>query len=389
MPANFRRLTRPNIRKLRPGERLTEAGITAEKLFDGDVRYSVNIMVDGTRIHRVIGRDSDGTTRTQAEEFVSQARSDARQDRLTLPKGRKLHLSFNKAAEVYLDKLTEIGGKDYVKNEQHLRLHLNPYFGRMRLDQISTFTLEKFRNQCRKKDLSDATINRILSTYRRMGRRFLHQWSVIPSQPAMIKLAKEDNQRVHIVSKSEEEALLNAALGDSNSYIWLFVKLGLATGLRHTEMLTAKFDGFDPVRRRLRIRAKGGKIRLQPLTKSITEVLTRERDMATDPQGWIFPSDRSKGDHIGGMSKAFERCVQRAGLDPDVVIPHIMRHTAITRLASTGADIKTIQEFSGHESLAMVLRYAHAQDEAVNSALDRMDSRTVVEHPAVKKSQDS
>ena len=39
-----------------------------------------------------------------------------------------------------------------------------------------------------------------------------------------------------------------------------------------------------------------------------------------------------------------------------------MRHTAITRLALTGADIKTIQSFSGHESLEMILRYAHPVD---------------------------
>jgi Phage integrase family len=38
-----------------------------------------------------------------------------------------------------------------------------------------------------------------------------------------------------------------------------------------------------------------------------------------------------------------------------------MRHTAVTRIAETGADIKTIQEFSGHESLQMALRYAHAK----------------------------
>jgi hypothetical protein len=51
-----------------------------------------------------------------------------------------------------------------------------------------------------------------------------------------------------------------------------------------------------------------------------------------------------------------------------------MRHTAVTRLALSGADFKTIQEFSGHESLQMVLRYAHAQDDAINKALDRLET---------------
>ena len=56
MAVRFSRLTRPAIRRLKPGEKITEHGITAERLPDGDTRYSVNVMVDGQRIHRVIGR---------------------------------------------------------------------------------------------------------------------------------------------------------------------------------------------------------------------------------------------------------------------------------------------------------------------------------------------
>lgn len=82
--------------------------------------------------------------------------------------------------------------------------------------------------------------------------------------------------------------------------------------------------------------------------------------MAADIHGWIFPRARSKSGHIESMHAPFARFVKAAGMDTTVVVPHVMRHTAITRLAATGAEIKTIQEFSGHESLAMVMRYAHA-----------------------------
>src|ERR1700730_1296278 len=80
----------------------------------------------------------------------------------------------------------------------------------------------------------------------------------------------------------------------------------------------------------------------------------------------------------------FARCVRAAGLNDAVVVPHTLRHTAITRLAAMGARIKTIQEFSGHESLAMVLRYAHAQDHVVDNVLDRLEEGTVVEHPRAR-----
>ncbi len=89
------------------------------------------------------------------------------------------------------------------------------------------------------------------------------------------------------------------------------------------------------------------------------------------------------------MTAPFARCVAALGMDASVVTPHVMRHTAITRLAEIGADIKTIQEFSGHESLEMVLRYAHAQDRAVDRALDRLEGRTIVEHPRARKTEKS
>ena len=85
MSLRFVRLTRPEIRKLQACQRITEHGITAEGLPDGDVRYSVNIMVDGQRIHRVIGRGRDGTTRTQAEDFIAKTRAAAKDGRLKCP----------------------------------------------------------------------------------------------------------------------------------------------------------------------------------------------------------------------------------------------------------------------------------------------------------------
>jgi integrase len=388
MTVRFTRLTRKAIRSLRPGERITEHGIIAERLANGDTKYSVAVMIDGQRVHRVIGRESSGVTRSQAEEFIAKARSDAMAGRLNLPKGRKLPLTFERAAAVYMTKLKETGGKDISNNESHLRLHLSPFLGGMRLDQISTFTLAKFRKDRRRAGFDDSTINRILATYRRMGRKLL-EWDVIEKPFPAVKLEREDNQRDHVISVTEEAALIDAALNDVNTYVWLFIKFGMATSLRHSEMLGARFDNMNADRRRLRVKVKGGSWRNQPLTRSITDILMREREMADDPDGWIFPSSLTASGHVDSMKKAFRRCVTRAGLDPTIITPHIMRHSSITRLAEAGASIKTIQSFSGHESVDMVMRYAHAQDQAIDSALDRMEGGTVVEHPARRKGKRS
>ena len=102
--------------------------------------------------------------------------------------------------------------------------------------------------------------------------------------------------------------------------------------------------------------------------------------MADDPDGWIFPNSRSTSGQIEDMKTACKRCVIRAGLDPNEVVPHTMRHTAVANLAATGADIPTIQEFSGHISLKMVMRYACSGDRRIGQAVDAMEpARTNVE----------
>lgn len=101
----FDRLTRAACRALPPGTKLTEHGIAFERLTNGDGRYLVAIMVDRQRVHRIIGLESEGVTRRQCEEFIGQARTDARQGRLNLPSRRNTVLGFTLAAEEYLARL--------------------------------------------------------------------------------------------------------------------------------------------------------------------------------------------------------------------------------------------------------------------------------------------
>jgi integrase len=133
--------------------------------------------------------------------------------------------------------------------------------------------------------------------------------------------------------------------------------------------------------------AKAG-TREQPITRSLADILRKEQDMADDPEGWIFPSARPKlsaSGHRTQMGRPFSRAAERAGLDQRVVTPHVMRHTAITRLVQSGTDLPTIQKISGHKTLTMVLRYTHVHgthtDQAI-TALDRgISERTKNEIP--------
>jgi integrase len=161
-------------------------------------------------------------------------------------------------------------------------------------------------------------------------------------------------------------------MADQDPYCWLFVLFGLNTAMRHSEILSARFDQLDLDRNRLYIpEAKAGQ-REQAITPELANMLGREQEMADDPKGWIFPTQRpnlSPGGHRTRMDRSFRRSVVRAGLDPTLITPHVMRHTAITNLVKAGVDLPTIQKISGHKTLAMVLRYSHVHGPHIDRAL--------------------
>jgi integrase-like protein len=81
------------------------------------------------------------------------------------------------------------------------------------------------------------------------------------------------------------------------------------------------------------------------------------------------------------MDRVFDEAAARAGLDPVLITPHVMRHTAITKLVQTGIDLPTIQRISGHKTLAMVLRYTHIHGQHIDKAICAL-GRTIPKLPA-------
>ncbi|PTQ62998.1 phage integrase family protein [Sphingomonas sp. PP-CE-3G-477] len=89
--------------------------------------------------------------------------------------------------------------------------------------------------------------------------------------------------------------------------------------------------------------------------------------------GYVFKGGPgSKTGYRHTFRKAFARAVEKAGLDPKAITPHVMRHTAITRLVKAGVDLPTVQRVSGHKTISMVLRYAHVDGLHVDNAVNHL-----------------
>jgi integrase len=369
-------LNRTSIRALRTGEKIAESGVVAARLENGDIRFSVNIQVDGRRIHRVIGLESEGTTHHQARSMIEKWKSEARAGRLDLPRGRKLHRSFEEASHAYLAAMEDQGGKNLRIKRRHMGQRLNHYFGKLRVDQVTDFAVKQFVKKRRDAGGSAATVNRELATLSHFLRRAVAWKWLRADQLPTIEMSEEPRKPIVILSERQCGALLDAAMQDQDQRLWLFVMFGLNAAMRHREILCARFDQIDFERRRLFIpEAKAGE-REQPLTGALVTALKRQRQMERDKEGWVFPSlnaKQSKAGHRTNMARPFARAVVRAMLDPDKVTPHTMRHTAITRLVQAGVDLPTIQRISGHKTLSMVLRYTHIEGSHIDAAIDKLD----------------
>jgi integrase len=382
MALRFQRLTRPAIRALDKGQRINEHGITAERMGNGDVRFSVNIMADGVRVHRVIGRESEGVTREQAERAIEALRTKAREGRLDLPTGRKVHRLFREVATDYLARLTDTlgpndkGFRDLPNKKRHIEQHLIPYFGKTRADKLKDFAIKHYARHRAEQGVKQATINRELSTLSHMLRRATTwKWIKAEDRPEIVK-GSEASKPIQILTPKQQAALMQAAAGDQDPVTWLFVAFGLNAAMRHGEILRVRWSDVDFAQRRIHVpEAKAGE-RWQPITATLATMLERERDHRDDKKGYIFATTRkdAKRPHRSSMAKQFARAVVGAGLNVKKVTPHVMRHTAITALVAAKVDLPTVQKISGHKTLQMVLKYTHMTDSHVDASIDAIDT---------------
>jgi integrase len=372
----FQVITPANRRSLAPGQALTEHGITVTKLADGDERWSLAFMYLRKRVKRVLGLKSENWNATRALEQRDRIRADIREGLETLPKGRKTPLRFAELANWYLDELDVSGGKNLARKRLHLERRLVPTLGHLVVEAITEEHVGRYKNEMLLSGLSPSTVNRDLAT---LG----HTWSTAVRRrklrriPCKIEKLSEPEGRTVVLSDEECTALLEAAKRDSHPHLWLFVEFGLGTAMRSSEIVSARFDRIDWENCRLYLpKAKAGD-RTQPLARTLVDILRSERESRVDRDGWIFPSAQTATGHVNEFNGPFKRAVKASGLSTELITPHVMRHTAATKMIAAGYPIPAVQKVTGHKTPNMLLRYVHMADREVNAAVSALERTRV------------
>ncbi len=169
-----------------------------------------------------------------------------------------------------------------------------------------------------------------------------------------------------LLSRAEVEALFaqaeSEAATDTPASVRMLTLLELlyGSGLRATELVALPLSAVPCDAPFLTITGKGGQQRMVPVSTRAVRALSRWTAVRAGGGKQLFPSRSGKG-HLTRIRlfQLLRELAGRAGLDPEKVSPHVLRHAFATHLLEGGADLRVLQTLLGHADIATTQIYTH------------------------------
>ena len=136
------------------------------------------------------------------------------------------------------------------------------------------------------------------------------------------------------------------------------VELLYGSGLRATELVSLPRRAIASDRPYLILRGKGGAERLVPLSDRARAAVALWRTNVPAESPWLFPSGRTHLSRIR-LYQLLKALAAEAGIPPERVSPHVLRHAFATHLLAGGADLRALQAMLGHADIATTEIYTH------------------------------
>ena len=145
-----------------------------------------------------------------------------------------------------------------------------------------------------------------------------------------------------------------------------------ATGLRVSELVALPASAARGGQPMLVIRGKGNKERLVPLNDAARQAMAAWLALCAEGASgsgpWLFPSSGDSG-HLTRQhfARELKALASAAGLRPDKVSPHVLRHAFASHLLHNGADLRAVQMLLGHADISTTQIYTHVLAERLKS----------------------
>lgn len=222
--------------------------------------------------------------------------------------------------------------------------------------------------------LSPRTAARRLSALRQFF-QFLLSEGVRSDDPTLVlDRPKQGRPLPKYLSEEDVDRLLAAAAsrpGPEGLRATALLEILYATGLRVSELVSLPLSAISRDGRAVLVRGKGEKERLVPLTEPATDALNaylQVREVFASRSGsrprtapaWLFAS-RSGSGHLTRIrfGQLLKEIAIAAGISPERVSPHVLRHSFASHLLAHGADLRSVQQMLGHADIATTQIYTH------------------------------
>jgi site-specific recombinase XerD len=237
------------------------------------------------------------------------------------------------------------------------------------LSHASTEDIERYLAEGRAAGLSGATLARRLAAIRSYFRHEQLIGARTDNPAAALAPPRRVRRLPRTLSPGEAERLIDAAAGTTPRALrdQALVELLYGAGLRVSEAVGLDRTGVDLDERFVRCIGKGDKERVVPIGRRAADALRRYLsrgrpylDRRHRPE--LFLNAQGGALTRAGAFLILRRLAGKAGLDPEHVHPHLLRHSFATHLLEGGADLRSVQEMLGHADLATTELYTHVSD---------------------------
>ena len=322
-------------------------------------------------------------TKVEAEAFMVDILSKLQTG--TMPKNNKM--TFAEAADIFMrlhankkcKPNTEHGYRGYLKN------HLLPYFGKMKLTEITPLAVNEFIAQELETGRKNSTVNKYKKLMSQIFSFMIDNEVIVRNPLARIKsLREEKSEEVCALSSQEVQILLSKTKQVyPDFYPLLFT--AIFTGLRQGELMALTWDSINWVKRQITVdknythgrlgTPKTGKIRKVDMSLELVKVLKEWR--LACPKGeknLLFPNSEGEYQDANNMIKRrYKPALNRARIN--YIKFHGLRHTYASLLLANGVPMKYVQHQLGHSSIKMTMDlYTHLLPETNEQCVNALDN---------------
>lgn len=251
-------------------------------------------------------------------------------------------------------------------------------------NEIDYQFIRKYLNFLYEKKYSSKTMCRHISSLRKLF-KFLEKNGIITDNPMiLVSNPKIPKKLPKYLNYTDIELLLNTpnkeeVLGLRNAFV---LELLYSTGIRVSELSNIKINDINFNEREIRILGKGSKERIVLFGKQckdlLNEYINKSRNkLLKDNNEYLLLNKNGNKLSVRGIQMIVEKTLKESSIKYNIS-PHTLRHTFATHLLDAGADLMSVKELLGHDSLSTTSIYTHISNEKLRQVY-------LNSHPRAKK----